>query len=720
MDKGKFSRPRPYRDEERQIEETFRQIAEQGKKKQPYQPKYAQQQTATEETMRFDPAQVAVESVESSPEHRNNIFDVLQDSDFADIQETIPKEPPIRSRKAAMTDFLFPVEEPEFEEEAYEEDLPEPDGFLDKALRFCSAHQKWVMLGLCAFALVLIVSVISVFAFGGSSENVQTISGNVFVAGTNLNGMTRKQAIGAVERAVAKVYENNAMVVDLAGRPLSLPQKKTDAKLDVEAAVDAAFRLDEGNADNAHYIALLPYLNLNTDYIRQELEGYAQSAGSALTQTSYGLEGAAPSLSVETFNEGTAQTLVITMGTPGISFDVDGVYDQILDAYSMFTFLVTVTDVTPTVEPAAIDLQDVYEEFYIAPIDSTINMQTFETVPGSYGYEFDLMAAQKLLEQAQYGEIIRIPMQFIEPKQIEEEILFRDILAEFQTILPSDRSRSTNIRLSCETLNNTLLEPGESFSFNETVGRPNSGNGYKTVMEKQGNEETEVLGGGISQTATTLYNCALLADLEIISRTNHSFPVEYVDYGLDAAVSYGGADLKFRNNQNYPIRIEAQVSGDYVTVRILGTDERDYYVRMESEITATHKPATVYEDFEHDNAEGYLDGDVIRRGITGYSVKTYKLKYSRQTGALKTRDYETSSRYTVVDMLVARVAEPETTVPETTVPPTTLPPETTLPAETLPQETYTEEIPPAETETAISEAESQSIPELTDPTTATE
>lgn len=722
MEKGKFSQPRPYRDEERQIEEAFRQITEQGGKKQPYQPKFAQEPVVTEDTMAWVPE-------EDIPEE----LPLTAESDYLPPEETVQEIIPPKSVKNAMADFLFSTDEPIFEEEEpYEEDTAEA-GFLDKILLFCDENRKWVMTALCAFALLLIVSIISVFAFGGSSAK-ESFTGNLFIAGTNINGMTKKQAISSIKNATVNAYKQNPMIVELAGTKLELPQKKTGANLDVEAVVNAAFQADQeiSQQDDPRYVALLPYLNLNTDYIRQELDGYAEGAGSTLTQTSYGLEGAAPKLGVEDFNENTAQTLVITMGTPGISFDVDAVYDQILDAYSMFQFSVAVTDVEPTVEPDSIDLQDVYEEFYIEPVDSTINMQTFEVIPGSYGYEFDLMAAQKQLEQAQFGDIIRIPMQFIEPKQLDEDVLFRDILGEFQTALPDDRNITTNIRLACEALNGTVLEPGDGFSFNDTIGKPTSGKGYKTVFMQEGHEEIEVLGGGISQAATTLYNCALLADLEIVSRTNHSFPVDYVDYGLDAAVSHGGADLKFRNNQNYPISIEATVSGNYVTIRILGTDERDYYVRMESEITATHKPATVYEDFEYHNAEGYLDGDVIRKGINGYSVKTYKLKYDRQTGTLKTKDYEANSRYSTVDMLVARVEEPETTVPETTVPeptvppttvpPTTVPPETTAPP-TVPQETTAAETQPVQTEPIATDpvpqdTQPQSIDETTIPTEA--
>lgn len=697
MEKGKFSQPRPYRDEERQIEEAFRQITEQGSKKQSYQPKYAQEPAVPEETVKLDPevnAQAALDAV-----------DPVQEKEANDL------------RKSVM-DFLFSTEDPELEENASDDtqdypeesfDEEEPESLLDKILRFCTENQKWVIAGLCAFALVLIVSVICVFAFGGSGDSSEVIRSDIFVADINLRGRTRKQAISAVKQRAELAYPNKDMIVDLAGNKLTLSPKDTGVKLDAAAAVEEAISLDQTDPGNGspRYIALLPHLDLNTEYILEALHAYAAGTGSSLTQTSYGLEGPAPALGVEQFREDSAQTLVITIGTPGVSFDVDKVYDQILDAYSMFQFLVTVTEVEPTVEPEPVDLQDIYEEFYVAPVDSKLNMQTFAVIPGSYGYEFDLLEAQKLLEQAQYGDVLRIPMLFIEPELLDEDTLFRDTLGEFQTALTSDRNRTTNIRLACEALNGTVLEPGESFSFNSVVGQPTSHKGYKTVTETEGGEEVETLGGGISQAATTLYNCALLADLEIVSRTNHSFAVDYVDYGLDAAAFYGGPDLKFRNNQNYPIRLEAAVSGNYVTIRILGTDERDYYVKMESDITATHKPATRYEDFEHDNAEGYLDGDVIRKGVTGYSVKSYKLKYDRQTGSLKSRDYEASSRYTTVDMLVARVAEPETTVPEVTapettvpevtVPPTTIPPATEAP-ETVPQETIAAETLPPETE----------------------
>lgn len=727
MEKGKFSQPRPYRDEERQIEEAFRQVTSQAapKKRQPTVPE-------PEEIVEYHPEEETDFPLEESffPEEPS----VIPDEPVIPAETPVPEIPAMPARRKAF----FPEEEPEFEAED-EEEYDEPESLLDTIMNFCTENRKWILVGLCAAALVLIVAVIAVFAVGGSRSGSDTILDNVFIADVNVGGMTKSQAVSAVRQATSHAYANQDMVVDLAGTQLILSPKDTGAELDVKAAVDAAYdygrtgtqaeqeRAREKAETEPHYIALLPYLALDTDFIRQELESSAGGTGSTLTQVSYGLEGDYPSLSAENFDETAAQTLVLTMGTPGISFDVDAVYDRILDAYSLYTFLVTVEDIEPTVEPEPVDLQAIYDEFYVAPVDSTVDMRTFAVIPGSYGYEFDLMAAQRLVDNAQYGEVIRIPMLFIEPELLDGDILFRDVLGEHQTQLNDDRSRTANIRLACEAINGTVLQPGDTFSFNTSVGQPSTVKGYKTIAEYVGGELVETQGGGISQAATTLYYCALLSDLEIVSRTHHSFPVSYIDYGMDASVSYGEQDFKFRNNLNYPIQIEASISGSYVTVRILGTDQRDYYVKMDYSITTTHDFATEFEDFEYENAEGYLDGDVIRKGITGYSVKTYKLKYSRETGDLKSRDYEASSRYATVNRLVARVAPPETTAPsetttppETTVPPTTAPVETappettvpaTVPAETAPQETAA---PVTETEASLTPI-SESEPEVSQP-----
>ena len=209
----------------------------------------------------------------------------------------------------------------------------------------------------------------------------------------------------------------------------------------------------------------------------------------------------------------------------------------------------------------------------------------------------------------------------------------------------------------------------------------------------------EEAGGGVCQVASTLYCSALSADLEIVSRTAHSFPTGYIDYGLDVDVGWRSPDFKFRNSTSYPIQILAEVSGSSLTIQILGTEETDYYVELSYVVSSTIQPDTEYKDFSYDNADGYKDGDVIQEGTTGYLVKTYKNKYDRASGVLLSKDFVANTQYKTVNKVVARVE------PAPTDAPTEVPTETPTEAPTVPETEPT--TPPTETSAPGSE-ESQS------------
>ena len=287
---------------------------------------------------------------------------------------------------------------------------------------------------------------------------------------------------------------------------------------------------------------------------------------------------------------------------------------------------------------------------------------------------------------ADYGDVLRIPMRFLEPELLDDTILFRDILGEVQTTISGARTRLNNIRLACETISGTVLQPGELFSFNTCLGEPTEAKGYQIAPDDSIANRKDIPGGGITQVSSTLYYCTMLSDMEIVSRSNLSSPVSYIDFGMDAAVSWDNVDFKFRNTNRYPIRLEASVSGDTLTIQILGTEERDYFVKMDYEIIDVSDSITEYQEFPHDNPEGYRDGDVIQEAVTGYSVKTYKLKYSRSSGKLLSQEYESNSRYPSLNKIVAQVLPPETTVPEIPSPEPTIP-EVTLPDPTVPDVT---------------------------------
>lgn len=602
-----------------------------------------------------------------------------QSASNPDAQDTQPLPEVTAEALAAQAAMAESVEEPE---------IPMEDPEAEK-------KKKMIMIGLCCGAVaVLIAIIVGVTMLLKGDPDDGLILNNVIVAGVNVGGMTPGEASEAIHRATDLTYSTEDMVVTLPDDVIRLSAAATGAKLDVAAAVDAAYNYgrtgtasENRNAINSaafsqHVIAVLPYLDLNTDYIRQVLEDYCTEYNSDFTAASYSFEGTKPALDAENFDaEAECETLVLNTGTSGRYVDPEKLYNAVLDAYSLHTFAVT-AEVTNSEEmPEVLDLDAIFEEFCSDPVDAEMDMETFEVSEEVYGYTFDLEKAKKLLDTAREGEVIEIPMEYVYPEAFKVELeatLFRDVLGSYETKHTSDSNRTTNLKLACEAINNYVLQPGETFSYNDVLGKRTAEAGYKEAGAYVDGETIAELGGGICQVSSTLYYCTLLADLNVTTRSAHSYVSSYITMGMDATVSWGGPEFKFKNSTSYPIRIEAWVSDGYVRVQILGTDEKEYYIKMEYEIEETKDYEVVYKTFAYDNDEGYADGDVIQTGITGYTVKTYKCKYDKETGKLLSRDSEATSKYKSRDKIIASVLPKETEPPETTVPPTEeVPSETT-------------------------------------------
>lgn len=142
-------------------------------------------------------------------------------------------------------------------------------------------------------------------------------------------------------------------------------------------------------------------------------------------------------------------------------------------------------------------------------------------------------------------------------------------ISSFTTIIyDKEENRVNNIKIAAEELDGTVIEPGEVFSFNETVGKRSKEKGYEEASIFVDGEKSKGVGGGVCQVSTTLYNAALKADLEIIERHRHSRKVSYVEEGKDAAVVYNSKDLRFKNTRDYPIEIRISVTEDEIRVTL--------------------------------------------------------------------------------------------------------------------------------------------------------
>ena len=217
---------------------------------------------------------------------------------------------------------------------------------------------------------------------------------------------------------------------------------------------------------------------------------------------------------------------------------------------------------------------------------------TGNATPGSYGISCDEAALEALLSQAQPGQTVRIAMEATAPTILGEEVYFQDVLGFCQTPHNDNEKRNTNLTLACKALNGVVLQPGQTLSYNETLGQRTEAAGYQKAPAYSGTELVDSLGGGICQVSSTLYYCAMVSNLKINTRTCHYFPVAYIEPGMDATVSWGGPEFKFTNSREYPIEIKAYVEKNSITVEIWGTDVDGSYVKMSYTANGLH--ATTY------------------------------------------------------------------------------------------------------------------------------
>lgn len=553
---------------------------------------------------------------------------------------------------------------------------------------FLAKNKLPILIGACASVLVVLLIVIAVLAFGGASDPYDgKILDNVYIAGVNVGGLTKNQAESVIRSAAGDTFTRQDMVVQFPNGSLRLSPADTGSQLNIKAAVKAAYDYGrtgsqaqreaayQNSIGGSHYIALLPYLELDTDYIRQAVENYASGYQSTCTEPSWKLEGEMPALTIpkDGAEKPIPQTLLITLGTPGVSMNTELIYNMILDAYSLNRFQVVYEEEDPSSLPSFPDLQAIYDACYIEPVDASMDQQTYEPVPGSYGYDFDMAAAQSLLAAAGYGETVSIPMRLITPGVEEESLLFQDVLGYCETPHNQNENRNYNLMLVCQFLDGLILDPGEEFSYNDAVGERTAARGFKAAPAYSGTKLVDSIGGGVCQGSSTLYYAALLADMEIVFRINHGFPVSYIPMGLDATVNWGGPDLKFRNSSNYPVKLKAEVSDGLVKMWIMGTDERDYYVKLDYEITRYVSPPEVIE--EHGPDSGYHDGQILQHGTPGYTVRSYKYRYNKQTNELISKDFIALSSYMTEDKIIVKIVggedETEATDPSESTEPST-------------------------------------------------
>ena len=348
--------------------------------------------------------------------------------------------------------------------------------------------------------------------------------------------------------------------------------------------------------------------------------------------------------------------------------------------------------------PWNLTAQAIHDEVAAEMKNAGYDPETKSITPERLGAEFDVDAAQKALDAAAPGETVEIPATIEYPTVTADElkaVLFRDVLGEARTKVGGTAARKSNVKLSASSINDLVLNTGDVFSYNESVGQRTAANGYQPAPAYVKGETVDEIGGGICQTSSTLYLACLRGNLEITERHAHRYIPAYIAAGMDATVSWGGPDYQFTNNTDYPIKIVTSYEGGYLTVKLLGTNVTGITARMTNEKLSTTDFQVVYED---DPTLAPGTEQVKTTPYTGSKWKTYRHLYDAN-GKLISTTYEDTSDYKARNKVIlkgpAAAASTEPDVPA--VNPGT--PETPPASTETPAETPTVPETPAETPT---------------------
>lgn len=228
--------------------------------------------------------------------------------------------------------------------------------------------------------------------------------------------------------------------------------------------------------------------------------------------------------------------------------------------------------------------ESIEKKVYEEPTDATLDDEG-NIVPSKPGHILNPKMFEDKFFTTLLGNgpiVLDVPLIQTHPK-VDSEFLSTirsKQIGEYTTFFKTaNKERSHNIELATKAINNTIVYPGETFSFNRVVGKRTKDKGYMPAPVIVRGELTEGIGGGICQVSSTLYNAVDKAGVHIVERYSHSKSVPYVPPGRDATVSWYGPDFTFTNKYNQAILIRAKVIGGKVLIKIYSSDDINYKPR---------------------------------------------------------------------------------------------------------------------------------------------
>lgn len=394
----------------------------------------------------------------------------------------------------------------------------------------------------------------------------------VTIDGVDVGGMTREQAAQAVGQAEATGGGDFSIDIAVGNDTWTIDSTMVPMTRNVNEVISQAYALGRSNTTALRGTRVTPFqerlnvvtaLQANPVAFATEMT-YDRATVRDLVDAIAGFVNREPvNASVASFDFGT-KTFTFSDDAPGAYMDAEALYGQII-----------------------------------------------QTLDGGTRYATISVTPQKLLAQVTKVELMNS---------------FR-MISSYTTKTTSNSNRNTNIDLAAQAINGVTVLPGETFSFNKTTGERTPEKGYKEAAAISGGQSVPEVGGGVCQTSSTLFNAVARANLEIVKRSPHAWPSDYVEKGMDATVNWPDLDFKFKNNTDWPIFIVAYYNNRKMTVELYGMSLGDgVTIDLESVTTYTKDPPSEINYVQNTSLPPGTQKTTIK-ARTGYTVETWQVWY---------------------------------------------------------------------------------------------
>lgn len=617
------------------------------------------------------------EHIENVSKQNNDILEENEKIDMASKKEKIEEiekdeanDTKMQNNEKCLENKIEKIEENESKDEKWNEKTStenNQNAEENKKLKKVKPKntKKIVTICITSTAIIIAIMMFSVI-FALIHINDTKILNGISILGIDVSELTVDEAKQRVNDAIEAKFsnENDSIILKRNESEVSVNANTFNAKFDVDTAVAEAYNIGRNKniiIDNYSILwtsifkkDINPELHYDEEFMNNTISDISSKMKDAVVEYSYYIEN---------------NKLIVVKGKAGYTINVEKLTNEIVNQLkNIHNPYQEIELPVEYKEPSKIDLEKIRNEIYKEPKDAYIekNPTVVHIEENGIDFKISMEEAKKLLENDKNE--YEIPLKITAPKKKISDLgeeAFPDQLSTFSTIYDaSATNRAYNVELATKKINGTVIMPGETFSYNKTVGSRTIEAGWKEGTAYVSGKVVPSVGGGVCQVSSTLYNAAVLANLKITERTNHTFTVDYVAASRDATVYYGSLDFCFKNTRTYPIKIVASAKNGVCKISLYGIKEKvEYEVIIQSKITSYISNTTTYKQ-DPTLEEGK---EVIEQyGFNGCRSEGYKIL--KLNGKIVSQTLLSKDTYSPQERIVRRgtkkVSKPVTTTTE--------------------------------------------------------